>query len=72
MGQTKGYEGFDLDLSVDERVGPGVVFLVSKPGFNCCCLLSGNQLYILLSPYLCFISFLYLDMYVLGDEAWIS
>ena len=26
----------------------------------------------LLSPYLCFISFLYLDLYVLGDDAWIS
>ena len=23
-------------------------------------------------PYLCFISFLYLDLYVLGDDAWIS
>ena len=30
------------------------------------------QLYLLLSPYLCFISFLYLDLYVLGDEALIS
>ena len=27
----------------------------------------GIQLYVLLSPYLCFISFLYLDLYVLGD-----
>ena len=26
------------------------------------------QFYLLLSPYLCFISFLYLDIYVLGDE----
>ena len=31
-----------------------------------------NQFYILLSPYLCFISFLYLDLYVLGDDALIS
>ena len=30
---------------------------------------SGNQFYLLLSPYLCFISFLYLDLYVLGDDA---
>ena len=30
------------------------------------------QFYVLLSPYLCFISFLYLDLYVLGDEAWIN
>ena len=29
------------------------------------------QLYELLRPYLCFISFLYLDLYVLGDDAWI-
>ena len=33
---------------------------------------SGNQLYLLLNPYLCFISFLYLDLYVLGDDALIS
>ena len=30
------------------------------------------QFYLLLSPYLCFISFLYLDLYVLGDNALIS
>ena len=28
---------------------------------------SGIQLYLLLSPYLCFITLLYLDLYVLGD-----
>ena len=33
---------------------------------------SGIQFYVLLIPYLCFISFLYLDLYVLGDDAWIS
>ena len=33
---------------------------------------SGIQFYLLLSPYLCFISFLYLDSYVLGDDALIS
>ena len=27
--------------------------------------------YILLSPYLCFICFLYLDLYVLGDDVYI-
>ena len=32
----------------------------------------GIQLYLLLSPFLCFISFLYLDLYVLGDDALIS
>ena len=32
---------------------------------------SGIQFYLLLSPYLCFISLLhvYLDLYVLGDDA---
>ena len=33
---------------------------------------SGSQFYIQLSPYLCFISFLYLALYVLGDDVWIS
>ena len=33
---------------------------------------SGIQLYVLLSSYLCCISFLYLDSYVLGDDSWIS
>ena len=30
---------------------------------------SGVQFYLLLSPCLCFISFIYLDLYVLGDGA---
>ena len=30
---------------------------------------SSFQFYLLLSPYLCFISLLYLDLYVLGDDA---
>ena len=38
-------------------------------GFFFC---SGIQFYLLLSPYLCFISLLYLDLYVLGDDALIS
>ena len=33
---------------------------------------SGIQFYLPLSPYLCFISLLYLDLYVLGDDALIS
>ena len=33
---------------------------------------SGIQFYLLLSAYLCFISLLYLDLYVLGDDALIS
>ena len=33
---------------------------------------SGIQFYLLLSPYLCLFSLLYLDLYVLGDDAFIS
>ena len=34
---------------------------------------SGIQFYVLLSPYsVCFISFLYLDFFVLRDDAWIN
>ena len=33
---------------------------------------SSIQFNLLLSPYLCFISLLYLDLYVLGDDALIS
>ena len=33
---------------------------------------SDIQFYLLLSPYPCFISLLYLDLYVLGDDALIS
>ena len=32
----------------------------------------GIQFYVLLSRHLCFMSFLYLDLYLLGDDAWIS
>ena len=33
---------------------------------------SGFQFHLLLSPYLCFISLLYLELYVLGDDALIN
>ena len=46
-------------------VGPTVVNLLD---FLC----SGIQFYLLLNPYLCFISLLFLDLYVLGDDALIS
>ena len=45
--------------------GPSGVYLLD---FFC----SGIQFYLLLSPYLCFTSLLYLDLYVLGDDALIS
>ena len=34
--------------------------------------LLGVQLYALLSPCFCFISFLCLDLYVLGDDSWMG
>ena len=37
-----------------------------------CFFCSGIQFNLLLSPYPCFISLLYLDLYVLGDDALIS
>ena len=43
---------------------PGVYLL----DFIC----SGIQFYLLLSPYLCFISLLYLDLNVLEDDALLS
>ena len=46
-------------------VGPSGVYLLD---FFC----SDTQFYLLLSPYLCFISLFYLDLYVLGDDALIS
>ena len=50
--------------------GPGAVSAVRNARvklFDFFCY--GNQLYFLLSPYLCFISFLYLNLYVLGDKS---
>ena len=46
-------------------VRPSGVYLLD---FVC----SGIQFYLLLSPYICFISLLYLDLYVLGDDTLIS
>ena len=54
---------------IDGGLGPDVVSVVGPTGvslldfFYC-----GIQLYILLSPYLCFVSFLYFDLYLLGDN----
>ena len=46
-------------------VRPNGVYLLD---FFC----SGIQFYLLLSPYVCFISLLYLDLYVVGDDGLIS
>ena len=43
-------------------VGPTGVYLLDS-------FCPGIEFYLLLSPYLCFISLLYLDLYVLGDDA---
>ena len=54
-------------------LGPDALAVVKTAGvylldFFC----SGIQFYVLLSPYLCFIFFLYLDLYVLAENSWIS
>ena len=59
-----------IDLSIDEMVGPYALAVVRPSrvlllGFFKIC--SCIQFYVLLSPYLCFISFLYLGLYVLGN-----
>ena len=54
-----------LDILFCLFVGPTGVYLLD---FFC----SGIQFNLLLSPYPCFISLLYLDLYVLGDDALIS
>ena len=46
-------------------VGPTGVYLLD---FFCFCI----QFYLLLSPFICFMSLLYLDLCVLGDDALIS
>ena len=53
--------------------GPGALAVVTLTrvyllDFFCSCI----QFNELLSPYLCLVSFLYLDLYVLGDDAWIG
>ena len=68
------YDGSDLKTYLLMRwLGSGALAVVRPTGV---CLLdffcSGLRFYLLLSPYLCFISFLYLDLYVLGDDALIS
>ena len=47
--------------------------LSGPPGFTCWnSFAQVFRFYLLLSPYLYFISFLYLDLYVLGDDALIG
>ena len=67
-GEIKRVHTFKL-YSVSEKENdrnlPSGVYLLD---FFC----SGIQFNLLLSPYPCFISLLYLDLYVLGDDALIS
>ena len=49
-----------------------LLLLLGPLGFTCWISSSGIQFYLLLSPYLCYIFFLYLCLYVLGDDALIS
>ena len=62
------------DLSIDEMAGAWCFGCLSDPpGFTYWISFAPVvQFYLLLSPYLCFISFLYLDLFVLGDDALIS
>ena len=62
----------------------GLILVENFPASNDFCLLllspanvyannmDQNQVYLLLRPFLCFMSLLYLDLYVLGDDALIS
>ena len=64
------FDSFDLKTYLLMRMcGPGALAVVRPTGvylldFFC----SGIQYKVLLSLYLCLISFLYLDLYVLGDD----
>ena len=50
-----------------------MIWLLSgPPGLACWISFAPVFSYVLLSPYLCFISFLYLDLYVFGDDALVS
>ena len=61
------------DLSIDKMVGACCFGCLSFPtGFTCWIFLLRYSGLLLLSPYLCFISLLYLDLYDLGDDALIS
>ena len=67
FGRLGHAQGWDLGrgLMLWLFVGPTGVYMLD---FFC----SGIQFNLLLSPYPCFISLLYLDLYVLGDDALIS
>ena len=65
------YDGSDVKTYLLMRLwGPDVLAVCrALQGLPVGIICSGIQFYLLLSPYLCFISLLYLDLYVLGDDA---
>ena len=74
-GQTSDYMTDPTLRLIDRRDGWGLMLwlLLGPLRFNCWIFFCpGIRFYVLLSPYLCFISFLHLDLYVLGDNSWIS
>ena len=68
------YDGYDLKTYLLMRwQGTNPLAVVRPTGLYLLDLFcSGIQFYLLLSPYICFNSFLYLDLYVLGDDALIN
>ena len=68
-----GYKSVEEPVKVKKCTISSIYLLFANTGvylldFFC----SGIQFNLLLSPYPCFISLLYLDLYVLGDDALIS
>ena len=69
------YDGSNLkkDLSIDEMVKPvALAVCQAHRGLPVGFLLFRYSVFSLLIPYLCFISLLYLALYVLGEDALIS
>ena len=61
----RGYKTFSMLNSAEHKLYPAHKFIIYMRAFI--------KFYVLLlSPYLCFISFLYIDLYALADDAWIS
>ena len=67
------YDGSDLRTYLLMRwLGPNALAVRPTRVYLLDFFCSGIPFYVLLSSYLCFISFLFLDLYVFGDDALIS
>ena len=68
------YDGSHLKIYLLMRwYGPGALAVARPTGVDLLDFFCSNiQFYLLMSPYLCFISYLHLDLFVLGDDALIS